>query len=245
LTQAVIVLDEFEPVVRRRDSSESDPPEFKFLVTGMLPKLRTLNKSAKEQSLVYCLATNYLNEVDPAAKREERFDLHIPIYHPDPISRFQEFLYRLFCLAQNGKNEKKWKPELDSRMRDSEFWLRVGHTISRTMNVSAQSLATDFFKLPKETPQQSEKITEYLNRVLPKSFFHYVLDEKLNPEDCPEPSKELGSSKKAPKRKVSAKKDSAKEQNEYEPTPVEMDVKEQLEKFEGYWAKIASQAKSN
>jgi len=249
LSQSVIVLDEFEPVIRRRDSGKDDPAEFRFLVTGMLPKLRKLNKEAKEQSLVYCLATNYLGEVDPAAKREERFDLHIPIYHPDPISRFEKFLYQLICLAQDDTHEKEWMPELESRMRNADFWLRLGHTISRTRNVSAQSLATDFFKLPKGDPEETDSLTVYVERVSPKSFFHYVLDKKLTSKDCPEPSKDLIDPKNAQRpaqgqgvnrfllalEKVMKSSQGA---SEYKSTPVEKDIKRQLEKFEEYWPRI-------
>jgi hypothetical protein len=245
LSQAVIVLDEFEPVIRRRDSGKTDPAEFRFLVTGMLPKLRTLNKAAKEQSLVYCLATNFLGEVDPAAKREERFDLHIPVYHPDPISRFETFFYQLICLAQNDENND-WMDQLKAQMRGDDFWLRVGHTISRTRNVSAQSLATDFFKIPKETPEETETLRAYIGRVLPNSFFHYVLDKTM--KYCPEPSKELVEAKKSQRltgdqganRFRSAIQKLVKlseEQSEYS-TPVERDIKKQLEQFEEYWPKI-------
>jgi hypothetical protein len=220
LTKTVIVLDEFEPVVRRRDiERDSDPAEFRFLVTGMLPKLRTLNKAAKEQSLVYCLATNLLGDVDAAAKRAERFDLHIPIYHPDPISRYQEFLYRMNCLVKKG-----WEKDIQKRMEEEEFWLRLRETISRTRNVSAQSLATDFFKGPSKDPEEKDDLTSYIRKALPDSFFQYVLDKEMKPERCPEPSKELI-------------EQPAKKQERYKPTPVELDIKKQLGKLEGYWFK--------
>jgi ATPases of the AAA+ class len=100
LTQAVIILDEFEPVLRDRSltkvgaGSKADDPIFNFLVTGMLPKLIKLNDAAKRQSLVYCLATNFVEKIDNAAKRPGRFDLPLPVYSPDPLSRAGEFLYR-------------------------------------------------------------------------------------------------------------------------------------------------------
>lgn len=95
LTQAVIILDEFEPVLQDRSSPKAGAERmFNFLMTGMLPKLVKLHDAAKKQSLVYCLATNYVKDIDDAAKRSGRFDLHLPLYNPDPLSRAGAFLYR-------------------------------------------------------------------------------------------------------------------------------------------------------
>lgn len=181
LSQAVIFLDEFEPVVRTRSNTDrtrsdgaQDPPEFRFLVTGMLPKLIKLNKTAKEQSLVYCLATNYLNQVDNAAKRFGRFDLQIPIYHPDPMSRAGVFLYRLITILQ--KEERDGGPGWQQRLRELEkkekFWSRTKQAIEKTAEVSAQSLATIFFS--KTTKQ---------------SFLAYVLDDSRQNSPSPTPEK--------------------------------------------------------
>jgi hypothetical protein len=142
-------------------------------------------------------------------------------------------------------------PELESRMRDADFWPRVGQTISRTRNVSAQSLATDFFKLPKETPEKSESLTAYVSRALPKSFFHYVLDKTLTTKDCPEPSKESIDAHKGQRTTRDEGENRilwaiqkfmkvSQHQTEYDLTPVEKDIKQQLEEFEGYWPKINS-----
>jgi len=202
----------------------------------MLPKLRTLNKAAKEQSLVYCLATNYLNEVDPAAKREERFDVHMPIYHPDPVSRFEVFLYRLICLAQRG-NKEQWGQDLNLRMEQSDFFTRVGHTVSQTRYVSAQSLAVDFFKVTSKDPKKDETLLGYVQRVLPNSFFRYVLDENFN--DCPDPSKELvgvdADSRDNFKNETGTKTEPSGKNKRYVPAPVETDITKNLIEFEKSW----------
>lgn len=187
LTRVVIFLDEFEPVVRTRGdirrrgeihqletNAAPDPPEFRFLVTGMLPKLIKLNKTSEIQSVVYCLATNYLIQVDKAAKRVGRFDLQIPIYHPDPMSRLGVFLYRLIAILQSeGKeDERPWRERLQELRRNPEFWRRTHETILKTMEVSAQSLATIFFSARAAN-----------------SFFKYVLQEAPK---CPLPTPEKG-----------------------------------------------------
>ena len=181
LTRVVIFLDEFEPVVRTRGeirqketNAAPDPPEFRFLVTGMLPKLIKLNKTSEIQSVVYCLATNYLIQVDKAAKRVGRFDLQIPIYHPDPMSRVGVFLYRLIAILQSQEKQDKrpWREYLQELQKDGEFWCRTHEVIVKTMEVSAQSLATIFF---------SARATN--------NFFNYVLKESPK---CPLPTPEKG-----------------------------------------------------
>lgn len=173
LTRAVIFLDEFEPVVRTRGKTREmeanappDPPEFRFLVTGMLPKLIKLNKTSEIQSVVYCLATNYLSQVDKAAKRVGRFDLQIPIYHPDPMSRLGVFLYRLIAILQSEEMDRKrpWRKHLQEIQENPEFWRRTHEVIVKTMEVSAQSLATVFFSAK-----------------APNSFFRYIFNQALPP----------------------------------------------------------------
>jgi SpoVK/Ycf46/Vps4 family AAA+-type ATPase len=136
LTRAVIFLDEFEPVVRTRSEPDDrpagapskgtalppDPPEFRFLVTGMLPKLTKLNEVAAVQSVVYLLATNYLVQIDDAAKRKKRFDLHLPIYHPDPMSRLLALWYRLLDVLR--EDALKWRDGL-TFTESPQFWTRL------------------------------------------------------------------------------------------------------------------------
>ena len=120
LTQVVIIFDEFEAVLQRRDSGDGslqtssdseegiykiarqleklnrkDDPRFKFLLGSMLTKILKLYDSAKKNSVTYFLATNYLSKIDDAAQRPGRFDLKIPIYNPSPLCRAGTFLYRL------------------------------------------------------------------------------------------------------------------------------------------------------
>ncbi|HEV7902420.1 MAG TPA: ATP-binding protein [Pyrinomonadaceae bacterium] len=145
LTQCVIILDEFEPVLRARDSeregsdSQADDPIFNFLVTGMLPKLVKLHDAAKKQSLVYCLATNFIEKIDDAAKRSGRFDLRLPIYHPDPLSRAGEFLYR--AVEHNLRD-----PEAGSEQR-KEQKERLLDVVRDTAYMGASELAQAYFRV--------------------------------------------------------------------------------------------------
>jgi len=147
LTQAVILLDEFEPVLRNRKSdSLPDDPTLKFLVTGMLPKLVKLHDAAKNQSLVYCLATNHLEEIDGAAKRVGRFDIHIPVYNPDPLSRAGAFLYR-FQEYNHKRDSREDAAKTDDLHSIEQRVTRLLKTIARTADMPASELAGGYFKL--------------------------------------------------------------------------------------------------
>jgi DNA polymerase III delta prime subunit len=135
LTQSVILLDEFEPVLKDREhrkENQQSPPMLEFLMTGMLPKLKTLHDAGRKQSLVYCLATNLLDEIDKAARRPGRFDIQQPVYMPDPLSRAGTFLYTL---------HKKPGP-ID--LRSKEKHKRIGKIVAATAFINARDLADSF-----------------------------------------------------------------------------------------------------
>jgi hypothetical protein len=88
LTRAVILFDEFDPVILKRNPEEKNPSVFSFLTPGMLPKLKTLHEQAEKRSVAYVLVTNLIAKLDEAAIREGRFDLRIGIYPPDVLSRY-------------------------------------------------------------------------------------------------------------------------------------------------------------
>jgi len=87
LTNAVILLDEFDSILWRREEIELPASIFQFLTPGMLPKLKNLYDSAEKQKLAYILSTNQVYGLDEAAVREGRFDKKIGVYSPDALSR--------------------------------------------------------------------------------------------------------------------------------------------------------------
>jgi len=159
LTQAVIILDEFEPVLKTRGGSEASKstenlsPTFKFLLAGMLPKLLKLHDTAKQQSLVYCLATNYLKDIDEAAQRRGRFDFKVPVYNPCPLSRAGTFLFRL-CQIEEGF-------KLEPKERRDKFI----EVLCATANEPASELSREYFKV-KEKDNKIEKVSDYFDYVL-------------------------------------------------------------------------------
>lgn len=145
LTQVVIILDEFEDVVGQRGEANVQHGEakiFEFLRTGMLPKLVKLNDAARKQSFVYCLATNYLKKIDTAAQRKGRFDLRLPVYDPDPVSRAGTLLYRCYRVVEKLGDGASGIIERESL---TERFLEV---IEKTRGTRASSFANDYLELP-------------------------------------------------------------------------------------------------
>lgn len=171
VTQVVIIFDEFEDVVGKRVKHDGNDPAdgkiYEFLRTGMLPKLVKLNESARRQSFVYCLATNYFKNIEPAAKRRGRFDLTMPVYDPDPISRAGTIVYRLFRVAQRLENDCDLRKE--SEFLRSRF-LKV---VEMTKNTRASSFANEYLRLPKWVFEHNMTRPEGYENEIP--LFWYVL----------------------------------------------------------------------
>lgn len=187
LSQSVILLDEFEPVLHRRSPKGADRVEvatamregdvsmLSFLLTGMLPKLVSLHEAAQKQSLVYCLATNKLEEIDDAAKRSGRFDVHQGIYNPDPISRAGTFLFNLHLIAEEDKAALKQLLS-DPAGRLAEKFAEI---VTAAANENAGELSRRLIKPPK----REESGVEHDKRSL---SFKYVIEkdtgDRLNDE---------------------------------------------------------------
>jgi len=78
-TERVVVLfDEFDELVRERESTEAEALS-RFLTTAMLPKLASIHRRA---TLVFILATNNIGEFDLAIRRQGRFDRVVQIMPP-------------------------------------------------------------------------------------------------------------------------------------------------------------------
>jgi hypothetical protein len=89
LRDAVILFDEFDSVVRRRnpDAVPGGNGALDFLTPGMLPKLKALRGAARSQRLAFFLCTNLVHQIDEAAIREGRFDRQRGVFPPDLLSR--------------------------------------------------------------------------------------------------------------------------------------------------------------
>ncbi len=116
LTRVVILFDEFDPVLWRRNPRIRPKDVFAFLIPGMLPKLRMLYKKAKRRSSAYVLITNLIGSLDEPTIRQGRFDKKIGIYPPDLLSRFGRFWSEAAVLIKE-KDPLQVLPKHEDRLK--------------------------------------------------------------------------------------------------------------------------------
>lgn len=140
LTRVVIIFDEFDPVLRRRDPTLSSPSTvFSFLTPGMLPKLKTLNLTAGRRGVAYGLVTNLIGSLDEASVRSGRFDCRVGIYPPDLLSRAGRLWSEIL----------EFEPAFASSGVPQDFVARVEEVIRRTAGKPMQALGkTGWFTRP-------------------------------------------------------------------------------------------------
>jgi len=113
LKDCVILFDEFDPIPRKREAdTKASLTVFSFLTPGMLPKLRKLNVAAKDQRIVYALATNLIGTLDEAAVREGRFDVQVGLYPPDLLSRTGRLVSQIMYNKDQAPPTAKWQDRL-------------------------------------------------------------------------------------------------------------------------------------
>jgi hypothetical protein len=180
LTNAVILFDEFESVLQER--AERHERSLEFLLTGLLPKLVKLHTLARSQALVYFLATNRIERIDQAAIRRGRFDVQLPVYNPDALSRTAACLYRLQIFRSRAKawptsDTTKWTN--DAWQLDAHDVIRLLTVVDATRGIPPVDLAQTIFRLPKEKP--SDPLDASWRRFAP--YFTYILEEKYEGVD--------------------------------------------------------------
>lgn len=151
LTKVVIIFDEFEPILLKREHNGMNEERsiFTFLTPGMLPKLKKLYESAKRQGIAYCLVTNHYEKLDEAAIRRGRFDDHIAIYHPDFLSRAGALLDNL----HTRREADDWSDEQQARFEQVVKW---------TDEVSVEDLVKDLFKVSGDKKLDQKTFAAYI-----------------------------------------------------------------------------------
>lgn len=84
---AVVLLDEFDELVRTREGEKGEPVS-RFFTTAMLPKLIKLNK---ERRIVLLMATNFVDQFDDAIIREGRFETVVQVLPPTIDAKIAEW----------------------------------------------------------------------------------------------------------------------------------------------------------
>jgi len=111
LSKTVVFFDEMDALARTREKSPKDESKNPLdmtsllLTTSMLPKLADLWKKA---GVIFLMATNHRQHLDPAITRANRFDLLLCV-GPPPWSKKKvaDKLDRIFRIAEPEKVEKK------------------------------------------------------------------------------------------------------------------------------------------
>jgi hypothetical protein len=125
LSRVVILFDEFDPILKRRDDTgASHTTIFSFLTPGMLPKLKALHDGAKDRAVAFALITNLIGTLDLPSVRKGRFDEAVGIYPPDPLSRAGHIAY--LCSAHAASPWRKWDTAKIHAGRYSEVVARTG-----------------------------------------------------------------------------------------------------------------------
>jgi len=105
--KCVILMDEFDTFISNRDKENKD--HWQSLITNcMLPLLAELKEN---KEIIFFIATNYIDEMDPAAIRDGRFDAIIPIW---PLSH-QERLRLIEHICPTAKKGDIMKKAYNSR----------------------------------------------------------------------------------------------------------------------------------
>jgi SpoVK/Ycf46/Vps4 family AAA+-type ATPase len=87
-SQAVVLFDEIDRLILDRDSKlyREQGDMFQFMTPGMLTKLHELRD---EEHVIFLIATNYADRIDPAAKRIGRIDTKLLVTPPDIQQRIR------------------------------------------------------------------------------------------------------------------------------------------------------------
>lgn len=124
LTDVIILFDEFDSILWSRDARSHHEGLLKFLTPGMLPKLKNLNESAKDQRIAFILSTNYIGGLDDAAIREGRFNDKFGIYPPDALSRDGQLRSIIARQVEktdlNDADREKKKKEIEEIIKENE-----------------------------------------------------------------------------------------------------------------------------
>jgi hypothetical protein len=95
LRHVVVLFDEIDEMLRSRNEPEENPTGvamLRFLVPGMLPKLQQLKQHGERAGVIFVIATNFRERLDPAIVRPGRIDGTYLI--PPPDRKARELLLR-------------------------------------------------------------------------------------------------------------------------------------------------------
>ena len=176
LTSAVILFDEFEPILHPRPEIAKSITE--MLTGNMLPKLDALYKSAGQNGIAYVLSTNYVERLEPAAIRAGRFDRITFIYYPDAASRACRLISEYRHLLNRLKDAGIDMPDTfdGAPLRLMEI---VGMTAQRYINHLCR---TGWLVAPKEIKTAASNTLASQTEDALRPVWRYVIWNESSPE---------------------------------------------------------------
>lgn len=141
----VILFDEIDQFLLDRSSDAYRQQEgsiFQFLTPGMLTKFQDLREAKRS---VFIVATNYVERIDSAIKRQGRIDDQLLLSLPDKRRR-REFLWMFLCKKLTDlKAERSW-PEYIRRARNNRAAWRIVKAAQRqAMELREDKAAKRYF----------------------------------------------------------------------------------------------------
>jgi DNA polymerase III delta prime subunit len=97
--RVIVLFDEIDDLLRRREPF-GKKRFFDLVVPAMLNRLQDLRDACRSQEIVFLLATNFIDTIEPALVRKGRVDDSIPLVYPDHRSRN-------FILRRNAESFSK------------------------------------------------------------------------------------------------------------------------------------------
>lgn len=139
LRDVVVLFDEFEGVFLKRANSATDMS--RFLTTSMLPRLHELRDARR---IVFIIATNDRNAIDPAAYRPGRIDEHIEVEAPDVHVAGEITRTIANDVVPLSGSTPKWEEFWQNLIEDKEVSTRIDGLTPAYLNKWVRTVAIQF-----------------------------------------------------------------------------------------------------
>lgn len=139
LRDVVVLFDEFEGVFLNRATTITETS--RFLTTAMLPRLHELRDAGK---IVFVIATNDRNAIDPAAYRPGRIDEHIEIEAPDVHSAGKIVSSIANRTVPRSGTLESWRDFWDRLINDKNVTAEIGGLTPAYLSMWVRTVAIDY-----------------------------------------------------------------------------------------------------
>lgn len=165
---ATLLFDEIDDLLRKRRPTE--PVNFlRLVVPAMLNRLQDLRDACPGQALSFIIATNYIDNVEPALIRRGRIDQTIPLVYPDRESRRHIIETQLDEVRDQGLRAELSAALLTpAAIADSDFWPfktlesacreMIRHAADEKLDVDIVKTVMEAHKASVEWPYEEERL---------------------------------------------------------------------------------------